>query len=72
MRRSIRYAPAILAGFALGSLGASVCRCAITWVHGGSADPRCVYGWKGYVEIHKLDFPHGERVVCEYRPDLKP
>jgi len=72
MRRSIRHVPAILVGFTIGVVGSVACRCAITWVHGGSADPRCVYGWKGYAEIHKLDFPHGDRVSCEYRPELKP
>jgi len=72
MHRVIQFASVVLAGFAVGLFGGTACRCAITWVHGGSADPRCVYGWKGYAEIHKLNYPHGERVSCEYRPDLKP
>jgi len=72
MRRSLQFVAVILAGFAMGFLLVSAYRCGSNWIQGGSADPRCVYGWKGYAEIHQLDFPHGDRVSCEYRPELKP
>jgi hypothetical protein len=41
----------------------------LTWYHGGSADPRCVFGWKGYIEVHSYG-PTSERVSCQYRPEL--
>jgi hypothetical protein len=45
--------------------------CALGWYHGGSADPRCVYAWNGYVEVHRLQ-GHGkpDRVSCAYRPEI--
>jgi len=42
--------------------------CIWNWYHGGTPDPRCVLGWRGYIEHHHYD-AHGESVTCEYRPE---
>jgi hypothetical protein len=45
--------------------------CARSAYLGGSADPRCVFNWRGYAEHHKLgtnrEFDH---VSCVYEPKL--
>jgi hypothetical protein len=58
----------VIVATAIGALLAVGLRSAIAWHHGGSPDPRCVYGWRGYVEVHVLDSP--DRVSCQYRPDV--
>lgn len=66
-----------IAGFVLalliGSLSGAVLgvgiHCIQGWRHGIAFDPRCVYGWKGYVTEH-VYFETGERVSCVYRPDI--
>jgi hypothetical protein len=69
----MRFVLTVLAGMVIGALLSAVYQCMSAWYHGGSPDPRCVYGMEGYVEIHKLDDPkRGDRVSCEYRPDIKP
>lgn len=64
----MRYVPTILAGLAVGTLLGVATHCAYAWYQGGSPDPRCVYGLRGYVEVHVLD--SRERVSCEYRPEV--
>lgn len=43
--------------------------CASSWYHGGTPDPRCVMGWRGYIEAHYYEH-QGERISCDYRPDI--
>jgi hypothetical protein len=70
MKGLLRLIPALIAGGVIGFLLAMAYRCAESWYDGGSPDPRCVYGWRGYVEVHMLEEPKQDRVFCRYRPEL--
>ena len=59
-----------LAGAALGCLIANAVEYGLNWRQHGSADPRCVLRWSGYVEVHSSTSGHIERITCEYRPDV--
>lgn len=59
----------------IGSLGGAVVgigiNCAQAWRSGNSADPRCVFAWKGYVTVmHLGETATGDRISCVYRPDI--
>jgi hypothetical protein len=66
----MRTARTILLGALLAYALVVIVRCALSWYHGGAADPRCVYRWKGYVEWHHLVGKTGDRVRCKYEPEV--
>jgi len=59
----------ITAGIALACLaGVAAYPCALSWWHGGSADPRCVYEFEGYLES-RVSGPGDQRSArCDYVP----
>lgn len=61
------YLPAVLLGIVIGTLIGIALHCALAWARGGSADPRCVYNFKGYVEAYGYR-PTG--ISCEYKPEV--
>jgi hypothetical protein len=64
----MRYVPVILSGLAVGAFLMVAGLCAYAKYHGGSADPRCVLGLRGYVEVRMLGkTPAQDQVFC--RPD---
>ena len=65
----LHLAIAIAVGVTIGSVLGTVVNCAINWYAGGSGDPRCMYEFTGYVEIHFID-GKGDVIGCEYRPDI--
>ncbi len=44
-------------------------QCAVGWFRNGTADPRCVFGVRGYL-IHHYFNDDGTHVRCEYDPDV--
>jgi hypothetical protein len=67
----MRYVPVILSGLAIGALLMVAGLCVYAKYHGGSADPRCVFGLRGYVEVRMLEnAPVQDQVFCRYRPDV--
>jgi hypothetical protein len=68
--RALQYVLTILAGVVVGVLAQLAYQCTSTWHHGGSADPRCVFEWKGYVEVHHMNDPKPDLVSCQYRPEI--
>lgn len=61
----------LLIGAAVGCAAAVVLECGRAGYHGRSADPRCVYAWRGYVEVHVLGATQDQdRIRCQYRPDI--
>jgi len=71
LKRAFQYLYAILGGAILGVGLSATADCIYARYKGDSADPRCVYGWKGYV-IEKTFDDDGEHihVSCQYRPDI--
>lgn len=66
-----RYVIPLLIGVAVGYAVIVVLDCGRAGYHGRSADPRCVYAWHGYVEVHVLGATHDQdRISCQYRPDI--
>lgn len=70
MKELLRLVQAVLVGIAIGFLLVIGYRSADAWYHGHSADPRCVYGIRGFVEVHALGRTRKlDRVTCQYRPE---
>lgn len=71
MKELRRLIPAVLIGAVLGYVLVVGYRCVESWSLGGTPDPRCVYGLKGYYEVHRLGKTRElDRVTCEYRQEV--
>lgn len=71
MKKFIRLLSAMFIWAVLGFLLSAGLRCALMWYHGGSPDPRCVYGMDGYVEVRVMGGSAAQdSVSCEYRPKV--
>lgn len=70
MKELLRLIQAVLLGIAIGLILTVSYRCADAWYHGHSADPRCMYGMRGFVEVRTLGRTRElDRVSCQYRPE---
>ena len=69
MRAALKILLAVLTGAAIGVAAATSVDYAAHLRYGGSADPRCVLGWYGYVENHFVAHDV-DRVSCDYRPEI--
>lgn len=71
MKELLRLIQAVLIGIAIGFLLVVGYRSADAWYHGHSGDPRCTYGFRGFVEVRTLGRTRElDRISCQYRPDV--
>jgi len=68
--RALQLLLCALGGSAIGCVLATGFDYGMHWHVHGSADPRCVLRWSGYVEVHSSTSRNVERITCEYRPEL--
>jgi hypothetical protein len=69
LRQSLQLLCDLLLGVAIANVLIIGYCSVLNWHRGGSPDPRCAAGIKGYVEVHNLDFKPA-RISCMYEPQV--